>query len=194
MPFELPDLPYAHTALEPHLSGETVAQHRQHQRAHLERLDALLTGDALDGSPLEAVVRKAQGEVFEHAAQAWNTAFYWHSLKPTAAGGGGAPAGRLAEAVARQFGDLETLRARFDALAMRLFGAGWVWLLQRPDGRLALASTANAATPITGADVPLLAVCLWEHAWYLDYRDNRARYLEAFWHLVNWEAVAARLK
>ena len=195
MPLELPALPYDATALEPHLSSETVEQHHgHHQRAHIERLNTLLAGTDLADASLDVIVRKAHGDAFDHAAQAWNNTFYWHSLKPAAGGGGGAPGGRLAEAIVKQFGDVETLRARFDTLALRMFGSGWVWLVKRPDGRLALAATANASTPVTGDDVPLLAACLWEHAWYLDYRDNRARYLEAFWHLVNWDSVAARLK
>ncbi|WP_101925882.1 MULTISPECIES: superoxide dismutase [Luteimonas] len=195
MPLDLSALPYDHTALEPHLSGETMAQHHgRHQRAHIDRLNTLLAGTDLADAPLDTIVRKAHGEVFDHAAQAWNNTFYWHSLKPAAGGGGGMPGGRLADAISKHFGDVETLRARFDALALRLFGAGWVWLVQRQDGRLALVATANASTPVTGDDVPLLAACLWEHAWYLDYRENRTRYLDAFWHLVHWDSVAARLK
>ena len=130
---------------------------------------------------------------FDHAAQAWNNIFYWHSLRPAAAGGS-APKGALAEAVARDFGDVAALRQRFDTIALRHFGAGWVWLVQRADGRLGIVSTANAATPVTGDDTPLLAASMWEHAAYPDYRDNRARYLEAFWHLVSWDSVAARLR
>jgi len=195
MPLELAALPYDRTALEPHLSGDTLDQHHGHlQRSLIERLNTLLAGSELADAPLETIVRKAQGAAFDHAAQAWNNSFYWHSLKPAAAGGGGEPKGRLAEAITRQFGDFAGFRARFDALVVSTFGAGWVWLLQRPDGRLALAATANASTPITGQDTPLLAISLWEHAWYLDYRDNRQKYLDAFWQLVNWDAVATRLR
>jgi len=194
MPLELPALPYDRTALEPHLSGETLDQHHgHHQRALLERTNALIAGTDLDDAPLEAIVRKAQGELFDCAAQAWNNAFYWHSLRPSAAGGG-APSGALAEAITQQFGDVATLRSRFNTVALRHFGAGWVWVVQRPDGRLGIAATANAATPLTGEDTPLLAVSLWEHASYLDYRDNRQRYLDAFWQLVSWDSVAARLR
>ena len=194
MPVKFAALPYDRTALEPHLSGETLDQHHgRHQLAHIERVNALVAGTDLAEAPLEVIVRKAHGELFDHAAQAWNNAFYWHSLKPAAAGGG-APKGKLAEAIARDFGDVATLRSRFDTLAQRHFGAGWAWLLQRRDGRLGLAVTANAATPLTGEDTPLLAASLWEHAWYLDYRDNRQRYLDAFWQLVSWDSVAARLR
>lgn len=194
MPLELPALPYDRTALEPHLSGETLDQHHgHHQRALLDRVNALIAGTALDDQPLDVIVRKAQGELFDHAAQAWNNAFYWHSLRPPAAGGS-APSGKLAEAIAQQFVDLATLRRRFDTIALRQFGAGWVWLVQRADGRLGIVTTANAATPLTGDDTPLLAASLWEHAAYLDYRDNRQRYLDAFWQLVSWDSVAARLR
>ena len=194
MPLELPALPYDRTALEPHLSGETLDQHHgHHQRALIERVNALTVGTELDDAHLVEIGRKSQGELFDHAAQAWNNAFYWHSLRPSAAGGSG-PKGALGEAVTRDFGDVDTLRARFNAVALRQFGAGWVWLVQRPDGRLGIVATANAATPLTGDDTPLLAVSVWEHAAYLDYRDNRLRYLEAFWQLVSWDSVAARLR
>ena len=194
MPLELSALPYDRTALEPHLSGETLDQHHgHHQRALIERVNALVAGTDLDGVPLDGIVRKAHGELFDCAAQAWNNAFYWHSLRPPAAGGS-APTGRLADAIAQQFGDVATLRSRFDAVALRQFGAGWVWLVQRPDGRLGIAATANAATPLTGEDTPLLAASLWEHAAYPEYRDSRQRYLDAFWQLVSWDSVAARMR
>ena len=195
MPLELAPLPYDRTALEPHLSGDTLDQHHGHlQRALVDRLNTLLAGTELADAPLERIVREAQGSAFDHAAQIWNNNFYWHSLMPAAAGGGGEPRGALAEAISQHFGDFDTFRSRFDTLALGTFGAGWAWLLQRPDGRLAIAGTANASTPITGTDTPLLAMSLWEHAWYLDYRDNRRRYVEAFWRLVNWDAVASRLR
>ncbi|NYZ62737.1 superoxide dismutase [Luteimonas deserti] len=194
MPLELTALPYDRTALEPHLSGDTVDQHHgRHQRALIERINALNAGGEFEEAALETIVRKAQGELFDCAAQAWNNAFYWRSLRP-AATAAGVPSGALADAIQSQFGDTDTLRQRFDAAALRHFGAGWVWLVQRPDGRLGIAVTANAATPLTGEDTPLLAASLWEHAAYLDYRDDRRRYLDAFWQLVNWDSVAARLR
>ncbi len=194
MPIELPPLPYDRSALEPHISAETVDYHYgKHQRAYVERLNELVAGTELAEAPLEDIVRKAQGAVFNNAAQAWNHAFYWRCLKPAAAGGGGAPAGELAAAIERAFGDFDAFRQRFDALALKTFGSGWTWLVRRADGGLALASTSNAATPLTGSDAPLLACDVWEHAYYIDYRNARAKYLEAFWHLVDWDFVASNL-
>ena len=196
MTIELPPLPYEHSALEPHISAETVDfHHGKHQRAYVERLNALIAGTDFAECTLEEIVRKAQGEVFNNAAQAWNHAFYWQCLRPPAGGGGGAPGGALAEAIDRAFGNFDGLRRQFDALALATFGSGWVWLVQRAGGGgLALATTANAATPLTGSDTPLLTCDVWEHAYYIDYRNVRAKYLEAFWNVVDWDFVAARLK
>ena len=196
MTIELPPLPYEHSALEPHISAETVDfHHGKHQRAYVERLNALIAGTDFAECTLEEIVRKAQGEVFNNAAQAWNHAFYWQCLRPSAGGGGGAPSGALAEAIDRAFGSFDGLRRQFDALALKTVGSGWVWLVQRAGGGgLALATTANAATPLTGSDTPLLTCDVWEHAYYIDYRNARAKYLEAFWNVVDWDFVAARLK
>ena len=195
MPIELPPLPYERSALEPHISAETVDfHHGKHQRGYVDRLNELVAGTDLAEAPLEEIVRTAQGAVFNNAAQAWNHAFYWQCLRPAAGGGGGVPSGALAEAIDKAFGGVEALRGQFDALALKVFGSGWVWLVQRADGGLALAATSNAATPLTGSDVPLLACDVWEHAYYIDYRNARGKYLEAFWNLVDWDFVAANLK
>ncbi|MCL7714203.1 superoxide dismutase [Stenotrophomonas mori] len=192
MPVELPDLPYARDALHPHLSAETVALHHDgHQRRCVEAVNTLATGTDLEASPLEDIVRNSQGALFEAAAQAWNHAFYWQCLHPRA---GGEPHGRLAERIAQQFGDTARLREEFNHAAMAVFGSGWAWLVQHPDGRLAIVATRNAATPLTGDSTPLLACNLWEHAYYTDYQNDRARYLQAFWKLVNWDFVSARLR
>lgn len=193
MAIELPALPYDRTALEPHISGDTVdLHHDRHQRAHVERLNELAAGSPFAEMALEEIVRKAQGAMAAHAGQAWAMALYWNSIKPAAAGGGGEPAGKLAEALGA-FGGVDGFRRRFTEAALRSFGPGWAWLLQRPDGRLAVGVTPNALTPLTGPDRPLLACSLWEHAYVLDYRDDRGKYLEAFWHLVDWDAAAARM-
>jgi Fe-Mn family superoxide dismutase len=195
MAIELSPLPYEHSALEPHVSAETVDfHHGKHQRAYVERLNALIAGTGFAEATLEQIVRKAQGEMFNNAAQAWNHAFYWQCLRPSAGGGGGAPSGALAEAIDKAFGGVEAFRKQFDALALKTFGSGWIWLVRRSDGGLALAATANAATPLTGNDTPLLACDIWEHAYYIDYRNARAKYLEAFWNVVNWDFVAANLQ
>ncbi|WP_417472642.1 superoxide dismutase [Luteimonas mephitis] len=194
MAIELPPLPYEHSALEPHISAETVEfHHGKHQRAYVDRLNALVAGTGFAEASLEEIVRKAQGEMFNNAAQAWNHAFYWQCLRPSAGGGGGTPSGALAEAIDKAFGGFDAFRQQFDALAMRTFGSGWVWLVRRSDGGLALATTANAATPLTGSDTPLLTCDVWEHAYYIDYRNARAKYLEAFWNVVNWDFVASNL-
>ncbi|HET6395722.1 MAG TPA: superoxide dismutase [Pseudoxanthomonas sp.] len=191
MAIALPDLPYAPAALEPHVSAAALEAHHGHHRACVEAANRLLEGSGLEDLPLEDVVRRARGRLFEQAAQAWNHAFYWSCLSPR---GGGEPSGRLGELLARQYGDFGRFREEFNRLALGLPGPGWAWLVQRPDGALGLAAGPGATTPLTGADVPLLACDLWEHAWYLDRRDDRAGYLEAFWNLVDWNAASARLR
>jgi Fe-Mn family superoxide dismutase len=192
MPVELPDLPYSRTALQPHLSAETLdLHHGGHHRAYVDALNARISGTELDGLPLEDIVRGSQGSLFEVAAQAWNHAFYWQCLHPRA---GGEPHGALAERIIRQFGDAQKLREEFNRAALAVFGSGWCWLVQHPDGRLAIATTRNANTPLSGDSTPLLACDLWEHAYYTDYQNDRARYLQAFWKLVNWDFVGAQLR
>ena len=195
MAIELPPLPYDRSALEPHISAETVDFHYgKHQRAYVDRLNELAAGTEFAEATLEDIVRKAQGAMFNNAAQAWNHAFYWNCLKPAGGGGGGEPAGALATAIDTTFGSLDGFRKQFGDLALKAFGAGWIWLVQRADGSLALASTSNAATPLTGDDTPLLACDVWEHAYYIDYRNARAKYVEAFWNIVNWDFVASSMR
>jgi len=192
MAIELAPLPYDRAALAPHLSAETLDQHHgQHQRALVERLNAQIAGSEFADLPLQDLVRRAQGRLFQHAAEVWNHEFYWRGLRPR---GGGEPGGDLAERIARSFGDVARFKAEFERMALAVFGSGWVWLVQRPDATLALLTTVNAGSPLTGDDLPLLACDLWEHAYYIDYRGDRARYLDAFWKLVNWEFVAANLR
>ncbi|CTP83891.1 superoxide dismutase [Xanthomonas translucens pv. arrhenatheri] len=191
MAIELAPLPYDRAALAPHLSAEALDQHHgQHQRALVERLNAQIAGSEFAELPLQDLVRRTQGRLFQHAAEVWNHEFYWRGLRPR---GGGEPGGELAERIARNFGDFARFKAEFARMALAVFGSGWVWLVQRPDATLALLATVNAGSPLTGEDTPLLACDLWEHAYYIDYRGDRARYLEAFWKLVNWEFVAANL-
>lgn len=192
MPVELPDLPYSRTALQPHLSAEALdLHHGGHHRAYVDALNARIAGTELDGLPLEDIVRGSQGSLFEAAAQAWNHAFFWQCLHPRA---GGEPHGALAERIIRQFGDAQKLREEFNRAALAVFGSGWCWLVQHPDGRLAIATTRNANTPLSGDSTPLLACDLWEHAYYTDYQNDRTRYLQAFWKLVNWDFVGAQLR
>lgn len=194
MAIELPPLPYDRGALEPHLSAETVdLHHGRHQRGYVDRLNEMIAGTEFAELPLEDIVRKARGAMFDNAAQAWNHAFYWKCLKPAAAGGGGAPGGALGEAIDRTFGGFDRFKLQFGEVALGIFGAGWAWLLRRPDGTLALAGTHNAATPLTGEAVPLLACDVWEHAYYVDYRNARAKYVEAFWNIVDWDFAASNM-
>jgi len=192
MPIELPPLPYDRAALQPHLSAETLDYHHgKHHRAYVDRLNELIAGSEFEELPLEEIVRRAQGGMFNQAAQVWNHNFYWQCLRPR---GGGDPGGLLAEKISQAFGDVAHLRSEFNRLAMATFGSGWTWLVQRSDGSLAIATTSNASTPLTGEDLPLLTCDVWEHAYYIDYRNARAQYLEAFWKLVNWDFVASQLR
>jgi len=191
MAIQLPVLPYERDALQPHISAETLDYHYgRHHLAYVNNLNTLIQGTPQADASLEDIVRNASGAVFNNAAQIWNHTFYWHSLSPN---GGGRPGGRLAEAIDRAFGSFEAFKAEFDKSAIGNFGSGWTWLVQRADGSLGIVNTSNAATPITGSDRPLLTVDVWEHAYYIDYRNARPKYLDAFWQLVNWEFAAANL-
>ena len=192
MAIELPPLPYARDALAPHISAETIDYHYgKHHQAYVTNLNNQIKGTDLDDADLETIVRKAQGGMFNNAAQVWNHNFYWQCLSPN---GGGAPDGKLGEAITKAFGSFDAFKEEFTKLSLGTFGSGWGWLVQRPDGALGLVSTSNAGTPITGDDTPLLTCDVWEHAYYIDYRNARPKYLEHFWNLVNWEFVASRLK
>ena len=192
MPLELPRLPYDRKALQPHLSAELLdLHHGVHQRTCLEQVNARIENSDLAELPLEDIVRQSQGSLFDAAAQAWNQAFYFQGLHPR---GGGDPQGRLGELIGRHFGDARRMREEFDRAALGLFGSGWVWLVQHPGGALGVQRTRNAGTPLTSLSTPLLGCSVWEHAYYLDYQNDRARYLEAFWKLVNWDVVSAQLR
>ncbi len=191
MAIELPALPYDRTALEPHISAETIDFHySKHHQTYVTNLNNLIAGTEFESADLESIVRKAQGGMFNNAAQVWNHSFYWNCLKPN---GGGAPTGKLAEAIDAAFGSFDAFKAEFTKTAIGTFGSGWAWLVQRADGSLALVSTSNAATPLTGTDKPLLTCDVWEHAYYVDYRNARPKYVEAFWNLVNWDFVSAQM-
>jgi Fe-Mn family superoxide dismutase len=190
MAFELPALPYARDALAPHISAETIDFHYgKHHQTYVTNLNNLAKGTEFEAMPLEDVVRKSQGGMFNNAAQIWNHTFYWNSLAPK---GGGEPSGKLADAVKKSFGTFGDFKDKFSQAAVGTFGSGWAWLVRRPDGTLGIVSTSNAATPLTGPDQPLLTCDVWEHAYYIDYRNARAKYVEAFWNLVNWDFAASQ--
>ena len=189
MAFELPALPYAKDALAPHISAETLEYHYgKHHQTYVTNLNNLVPGTEFEGLSLEEIVKKSSGGIFNNAAQVWNHTFYWHSLSPN---GGGAPSGALAEAIDKTFGSFEKFKEELTKTAVTTFGSGWAWLVKNADGSLALVSTSNAATPLTSGQTPILTVDVWEHAYYIDYRNLRPKYLEAFWALVNWEFASA---
>ncbi len=197
MAIELPPLPYDRTALEPHISGETLDYHYgKHHKTYVDNLNKMIEGTEFADMPLEDIVRKAQGAMFNNAAQVWNHTFYWNCLSPASGSkpGGGEPSGKVSDAINKAFGDFAKFKEQFSDTAIKTFGSGWGWLVQRPDGALALASTPNAATPLTGDDTALLTCDVWEHAYYIDYRNARPKYVEAFWNLVNWDFVASNMK
>ncbi len=192
MAIELPALPYDRTALEPHISGETIDFHYgKHHKTYVDNLNKMIEGTEFASMSLEEIVRKSQGGMFNNAAQIWNHTFDWNCLSPK---GGGEPTGKVADAINKAFGSFEKFKEEFTKVSVGTFGSGWGWLVQRPDGSLALVSTSNAATPLTGEDIALLTCDVWEHAYYIDYRNARPKYLEAFWNLVNWDFVASNMK
>ncbi|WP_199096536.1 Fe-Mn family superoxide dismutase [Dyella sp. ASV21] len=184
MAIELLPLPYPRDALEPHMSAETLDYHYgKHHHAYVMHLNRLIEGTAFEQSDLETIVHHATGALFNQAAQVWNHSFFWNSLSPR---GGGVPQGRLAEAITRSFGSFEGFKEAFHRAAMGHFGSGWIWLVQRLDGALAIIATTHAATPLASPERPLLALDVWEHAYYIDHRNARASYLDAFWALAHW--------
>jgi len=189
MSFELPALPYAKDALAPHISAETIEYHYgKHHQTYVTNLNNLIVGSDFEGLTLEEIIKKSSGGVFNNAAQVWNHTFYWNSLSPN---GGGGPTGGLANAIDRTFGSFEQFKEEFTKTAVTTFGSGWAWLVKKPNGVLELVSTSNAATPLTAGQTPLLTCDVWEHAYYIDFRNLRPKYLEAFWALVNWEFASA---
>jgi Fe-Mn family superoxide dismutase len=186
MAFELPALPYAKDALEPHISAETLDfHHGKHHNTYVTKLNGLVEGTDLANKSLEEIIKTASGGIFNNAAQIWNHTFYWNSLSPN---GGGAPTGAVADAINAAFGSFEEFQAKFNDSAVNNFGSSWTWLVKNADGSLAIVNTSNAATPITEDGVtPLITVDLWEHAYYIDYRNVRPDYLKGFWALVNWD-------
>ncbi|MFL0807962.1 MAG: superoxide dismutase [Fe] [Oceanobacter sp.] len=186
MAFELPALPYEKTALEPHISAETLDfHHGKHHNTYVTKLNGLVEGTELEGKTLEEIIKTSSGGVFNNAAQIWNHTFYWNSLSPN---GGGEPTGAVADAINAAFGSFEAFQAKFNDMAVNNFGSSWTWLVKKADGSLDIVNTSNAATPITEEGLtPLMTVDLWEHAYYIDYRNVRPEYLKGFWALVNWD-------
>ena len=185
---ELPDLPYAIDALEPHISAETLQfHHGKHHATYVDKLNGMLAGSEFESATLEDIIQRASGGMFNNAAQIWNHSFYWNCLSPN---GGGTPALELAEAIDQAFGGFEAFKDQFAAAALGNFGSGWTWLVKNSAGGLQIVNTDDAENPMTQDYLPLLTCDVWEHAYYIDYRNKRPDYIAAFWQLVNWEFVA----
>ncbi|ODV41721.1 superoxide dismutase [Cupriavidus sp. UYMMa02A] len=185
MEHKLPPLPYAHDALAPHISKETLEfHHDKHHQTYVTNLNNLIKGTEFENATLEEITKKSSGGIFNNAAQVWNHTFYWESMKPN---GGGQPTGALADAINAKWGSYDKFKEEFTKVAVGTFGSGWAWLVKKADGSLDLVSTSNAATPLTTDAKPLLTCDVWEHAYYIDYRNARPKYVEAFWNVVNWD-------
>jgi Fe-Mn family superoxide dismutase len=188
MEHTLPTLPYALDALQPHISKETLEFHYgKHHQTYVTNLNNLIKGTEFESSSLDDIVKKSSGGVFNNAAQIWNHTFYWNSLSPK---GGGAPSGALAAAINAKWGSFDAFKEAFTKSAVGNFGSSWTWLVKKADGSLDIVNTSNAATPVTSGDTPLITCDLWEHAYYIDYRNRRPDYMGAYWALVNWEFAA----
>lgn len=189
MAHQLPALPYAQDALEPVISAETLEYHYgKHHQAYVTNLNNLVPGTEFENASLEDIVMKSGGGIFNNAAQVWNHTFYWNGLSPH---GGGEPSGALADAINSAFGSFGDFKAEFIKSAVGNFGSGWTWLVKNDDGSVAIVNTSNAATPLRDGKTPLLTIDVWEHAYYVDYRNARPKYLEEIWKIVNWDFVEA---
>jgi len=187
MEHTLPKLPYAMDALAPHISKETLEYHYgKHHQTYITNLNNLIKGNEFETMTLEQIVQKSTGAIFNNAAQVWNHTFYWYCLTPNKT----APSGALSEAINKKWGSFEEFKRAFTQVAIGTFGSGWAWLVKTANGDLDLVSTSNAATPLTTDNKPLLTCDVWEHAYYIDYRNSRPNYLEGFFALVNWDFVA----
>ena len=191
MSIQLPELPYPKTALAPHISEETINFHYgKHHKSYVDKLNGQIENTEWKHANLEEIVKSSSGGIFNNAAQVWNHNFYWNSLSP--AGHHTNRSTDLTQAIERDFGSLENFKREFTAKALGQFGSGWAWLVNS-GGTLKVTSTSNADTPLTSKDKALLTCDIWEHAYYVDYRNARNSYLEAFWNLVNWDFVSRNL-
>ncbi len=191
MEHQLPALPFSQDALQPIISRETLEYHYgKHHQAYVTNLNKLIIGTEFENMSLEEIILKSSGGIFNNAAQVFNHTFYWNCLSPNA---GGEPSGKLAEAINQAFGSWTAFKEKFTQTAVGTFGSGWAWLVKDQDGNLEILSTSNAGNPLTDGKKPLLTCDVWEHAYYIDYRNARPSYVEKFWDLVNWDFVASNL-
>jgi Fe-Mn family superoxide dismutase len=184
---QLESLPYPMDALQPHLSQETLQYHYgKHHQGYLTNLNNLIKNTELEKLSLEEIVKQSSGGIFNNAAQVWNHTFFWNGMAPK---GKGAPTGALLDAINAKWGSFDDFKKEFTRNCTTNFGSGWTWLVKKPDGSVDIVNTSNANTPLTGADKPLMCCDVWEHAYYIDYRNSRANFVEAFWNVVNWDFV-----
>ena len=185
---ELPKLPYEIDALAPHISQKTLEFHYgKHHNGYVNNLNKLIAGTPFEGKSLEEIVKTSQGGMFNNAAQVWNHTFYWNCMTPNPKTA--APEGKLMEAIVRDFGSFDAFKEKFISACVTLFGSGWAWLVAGKDGKLSIVQTSNAGCPLTEGLKPLLVCDVWEHAYYLDYQNLRANYVNEFWSVINWEYV-----
>jgi len=190
MKFSLPELPYAHNALEPVISQETISFHYgKHHLTYVNNLNGLVVGTEFENADLDTIVKKSEGPIFNNAAQIWNHNFYFLSLTPKK---GSKPSPKLSKAIEASWGSFETFKEEFNKATVSVFGAGWGWLVKDAEGKLSIAKESNAGNPLTRGLVPLLTFDVWEHAYYIDYQNRRADYVAALWDLVDWDVVSAR--
>ena len=190
MKFTLPELPYAHNALEPIISEKTIGFHYgKHHQTYVNNLNGLIEGTEFENSELETIVKKSEGPIFNNAAQIWNHTFYFLSLTPTR---GTVPSEKIVKAIDAAFGSLDGLKTEFNKAAISVFGSGWAWLVKDIDGKLSITKESNAGNPLTRGLIPILTFDVWEHAYYIDYQNRRADYVAALWDIVDWNVVSER--
>jgi superoxide dismutase, Fe-Mn family len=190
MEHTLPALPYARNALAPHISEETLDFHYgKHHQTYVTNLNNLVKGTEFENADLEAIIKKSASGIYNNSAQIWNHTFFWHSMKPN---GGGAPTGKLLDAINAKWGSFDAFKAAFQASAVSNFGSGWTWLVKKADGSVDIVNMGAAGTPLTTGDTALLTIDVWEHAYYIDYRNARAKFIEVFLaSLANWDFATA---
>ncbi len=191
MAFTLPELPFDKNSLKGIISAETLDYHHgKHHAAYVTNLNKLTEGTEFQDMAIEDIIRKSSGGIFNNSAQTWNHTFFWNCLSPN---GGGAPTGKALEAIDKNFGSFEAFKEKFSTAAATLFGSGWAWLVQNQDGKLEIVQTSNAGTPLTSGQKPILTFDVWEHAYYIDYRNARPKFVEMLWEIVNWNHVNSLL-
>jgi len=191
MEHKLPELPYAKDALQPHMSAETLEYHYgKHHNAYVTNLNNLIKGTKFEDMSLEDIIKNSEGGIFNNSAQVWNHTFFWNCLAPNA---GGNPTGKIADMINAKWGSFDKFKEEFTKSAVGNFGSGWTWLVKNKAGELEIVNTSNAGTPMTDGHTALLTVDVWEHAYYIDYRNARPNFLNAFWNLVNWNFVNSNL-